>query len=114
MFEAVARLPGWTRGLCFCRQVAFVATSRVLPRFRAYAPGLDPDRSVCGVHALDLRSGRVEASIEWPGGNQVFALDWLPGWMTDGFPLTAGAGRAGRARVSTFYSFSTHAKKAAA
>src|SRR5262245_54373485 len=32
--ETVARLPGWTRGLGFRGGVAFVATSRVIPRFR--------------------------------------------------------------------------------
>ncbi|MGH2362612.1 MAG: DUF4915 domain-containing protein, partial [bacterium] len=50
-FAPVARLPGWTRGLCFYGQIAFVGTSRVIPRFRRYAPGLDVDTSLCGVHA---------------------------------------------------------------
>src|SRR5262249_14340443 len=40
-FEPIVRLPGWTRGLCFHGQVAFVGTSRVIPRFQHYAPGLD-------------------------------------------------------------------------
>ncbi len=36
---------GWERGS------RCVGTSRVIPRFRAYAPGLDVEASVCGVHA---------------------------------------------------------------
>jgi uncharacterized protein (TIGR03032 family) len=53
----VARLPGWTRGLCFFGRIMFVGTSRVLPRFAAYAPGLDVDEAHCGIHALDMMSG---------------------------------------------------------
>src|SRR5206468_2789364 len=55
--DVVARPGGWTRGLAFAGDVAFVGTSRVLPRFERYAPGLDPARCVCAVHALDARTG---------------------------------------------------------
>jgi uncharacterized protein (TIGR03032 family) len=85
-FEAVARLPGWTRGLAFHRDVALVGTSRVLPRFHMYAPGLDLERSVCGVHAVDTRSGEVVGSLVWPEGNQVFAVEAVPLTLTSGFP----------------------------
>src|SRR5262249_36780370 len=73
--EPVARLPGWTRGLSFHGDTAFVGSSRVLPRYRCYAPGLDPDRCETGVHALDLRTGRVVGSLVWPNGNQIFAIE---------------------------------------
>jgi uncharacterized protein (TIGR03032 family) len=73
--EPVARLPGWTRGLCFYEGLAFVGTSRVIPRFRQYAPGLDVESSTCGVHAVDIQSGKVLGSLLWPRGNQIFALD---------------------------------------
>jgi uncharacterized protein (TIGR03032 family) len=86
-FESVARLPGWTRGLCFHRRIAFVGTSRVIPRFRQYAPGLDVERSRCAVHAVDTRSGRVLGSLTWPTGNQIFALDWLPRTWSAGLPF---------------------------
>jgi uncharacterized protein (TIGR03032 family) len=85
-FEAVARLQGWTRGLAFHGDVALVGTSRVIPRFRSYAPGLDLERSVCGVHAIDTRSGEVLGSLIWPEGNQVFAVEALPLGVTSGFP----------------------------
>jgi uncharacterized protein (TIGR03032 family) len=84
--EVVARLPGWTRGLAFHGDVALVGTSRVIPRFRSYAPGLDLDRSVCGVHAVDTRSGSVVGSVVWPEGNQVFAVEAVPASVTSGFP----------------------------
>ncbi len=88
-YEVVLRLPGWTRGLCFSGDIAFVGTSRVLPRFRQYAPGLEQSRSVCGVHAVDLRASRVLGSIIWPSGNQIFALEWLPRRVCTGLPYRA-------------------------
>ncbi|MBI4678152.1 MAG: DUF4915 domain-containing protein [Elusimicrobia bacterium] len=106
-FVAVARLPGWTRGLCFKGDVAFVGTSRVIPRFEAYAPGLDPARSLCGVHAVDLRSGRILGSLLWPNGNQLFAVDWIPGALARGFPFGPGSGHGPRSRSRLFYAFST-------
>jgi len=74
----VVQLPGWTRGLSVIGRYAIVGTSRVISRFRSYAPGLDVDSSSCGLHIVDTRSGIVEASISWPSGNQIFAIDWLP------------------------------------
>jgi uncharacterized protein (TIGR03032 family) len=103
--ETVARLPGWTRGLCFVGDVAFVGTSRVIPRFRHYAPGLDPTDSRCCVHAVDARSGRLLGSLRWPRGNQIFAIDWLPRDVSHGLPY-AGTGRVESERVrQLFYSF---------
>ena len=88
-FEPVAGLSGWTRGLCFCGPVAFVGTSRVIPRFRHYAPGLRVERASCGVHAVDVKSGRVLGRVTWPFGNQVFACDWIAATASRGFPLSA-------------------------
>ncbi len=106
-FEPVVRLPGWTRGLSFHGRIAFVGTSRVLPRFQQYAPGLDIDRSVCGVHAVDMSTGRILGSLTWPFGNQVFAVDWVPGHITSGFPFHAGAKRATRREMRLFSAFLT-------
>lgn len=103
----VARLPGWTRGLCFHGRIAFIGTSSVIPRFRRYAPGLDPDKCVCGVHAVDVDSGLVLGSLTWPSGNQVFAIDWMPAAMSSGFPRSAhGRAKIGRER-RLFSAFST-------
>ena len=101
--ETVAQLPGWTRGLCIHpRGVAFVGTSRVIPRYSHYAPGLRPERSRCAVHAVELSSGRVLGSLTWPSGNQIFAIDWIPRTWSSTLPFQRGA----RSRTSaTFYTF---------
>jgi uncharacterized protein (TIGR03032 family) len=100
----VVTAPGWTRGLAFADGVGLFGTSRVIPRFRAYAPGLDLDRSVCGVHAFDVRSGRVLGGYEWPSGNQIFAVDWVEANWSDGLPFPAGA-RDPAADTALFYAF---------
>jgi uncharacterized protein (TIGR03032 family) len=106
-FLAVARLPSWTRGLCFCGRVAFVGASRVIPRFRQYAPGLEAATSECGVHALDTKSGRWLGSLTWPCGNQIFAIDWLPSRDSLGFPFRMGGRRHAGQLKRFFYTFRT-------
>jgi uncharacterized protein (TIGR03032 family) len=90
-FERVARLPGWTRGLAFAGGIAFVGTSRVIPRFAHYAPGLDLARSRCAIHAVDAASGAVLGSLEFPYGNQIFAIEPVPAAWTEGFPFNGHA-----------------------
>jgi uncharacterized protein (TIGR03032 family) len=106
-YECIARLNGWTRGLVFIGNAAIVGTSRVLPRFRSYAPGLDVDTSRCGLHVVDLRSGRIRGSLLWPNGNQLFALDWMPSRTTLGFPFLAARRRRERAERQFFFSYQT-------
>lgn len=105
--DAVARLPGWTRGLSVCGDIAFVGTSRVIPRFRQYAPGLDVGKSVCGVHAVELTTGRSLGSLTWPLGNQIFAIDWLPHYDSLGFPFRSGGRRSHQSTKNLFYAFRT-------
>jgi uncharacterized protein (TIGR03032 family) len=100
-FERVARLRGWTRGLCLDGGVAFVGTSRVIPRFRHYAPGVGARDSETGVHAVDLSTGRVLGSLVWPLGNQIFAVEMAKGLRTAGFPFTAA--RNARRGVERFF-----------
>lgn len=102
-----ARLPGWTRGLGFAGKIAFVGTSRVIPRFRQYAPGLDVDESVCGLHAVDVTSGAVLGSLIWPYGNQIFAIEPLPRAFTSGFAFDALAERATEQETRVFYAYQT-------
>lgn len=87
-FKPFVKLPGWTRGLCMLDGIAFVGTSRVIPRFSQYAPGLNVDESVCGIHAIDLESGEILGSLTWPKGNQIFAIESVPRSFTKGFPFT--------------------------
>jgi uncharacterized protein (TIGR03032 family) len=106
MFVPVARLPGWTRGLAFYGGYAFVGVSRIIPRFSTYAPGLDVSKSVCGVYAVELNSGKVEASVIWPAGNQIFAVDWIAVNSTTGFPYLV-TGRNHKSRLERlFYAYS--------
>jgi uncharacterized protein (TIGR03032 family) len=105
-FEPVATLPGWTRGLCLHKGVAFVGVSRVIPRYAVYAPGLEVDEATCGVHAVDAASGKLLGSITWPSGNQIFAVEWVPRSFTGGFPSW---GRPGATEL--FYAFETRADR---
>jgi uncharacterized protein (TIGR03032 family) len=108
-FQSVARLPGWTRGLTFHGELAFVGTSRVIPRFREYAPGLGVDESECGVHALDIRTGRILGSLIWPSGNQIFAIEVIDQAFASGFAFQPGARRM-EERRKLFYAFSTESR----
>jgi len=85
-FIGVTRLPGWTRGLALVGDIAFVGTSQVLRRFASYAPGLNPDDCVCGVHAVHLPTGRRIGSVLWPWGNQIFAIEATAQDSSRGFP----------------------------
>ncbi len=107
-FLPVAGLCGWTRGLCFHGPLAFVGTSRVLPGYHAYAPGLDPRRSRCGVHAVDTRTGAVLASLFWPHGTQIFAVEALPRRWASVLPFARGAGDRLRPKARFFYTFKTN------
>jgi uncharacterized protein (TIGR03032 family) len=102
-FTPVAGLPGWTRGLGFHGHLAFVGTSRILPRFHQYAPGLDPAHCVCAVHVIDTRRGTLVGSLEWPLGDQLFAVEPVPARFTTGFPLAA-RGQGGAARTRALFS----------
>lgn len=84
-FCALTKLPGWTRGLCFIDDIAFVGVSRVLTKFRRYAPGLKGSRQLCGIFAVSVKSGAVLGSLIWPAGNQIFGIDYLPTGTAEGF-----------------------------
>lgn len=98
--ETVAVLPGWTRGLFLAGDRAVVATSRVIPRFRHYAPGVDAEASRCGVHVVEIASGKTLASLFWPSGNQIFAIEGVPRAQAAGLPF---GGRSAKAIRELFY-----------
>ncbi len=87
-FIALYGLPGWTRGLCFYKNIAFVGVSRVIPRFYRYAPGLDVKNNLCGIYAIDMIKGEIVGSLVWPSGNQIFALDWIDSRDSCGLPFS--------------------------
>ena len=90
--------------------IAFAGTSRVLPRFRNYAPGLDVDKSVSGLHALDMQTGRVLGSIYWPYGNQIFAVESISNKLTTGLPFRY-SGQGTDSRTELFYAYTTNLTK---
>jgi len=102
--QVVRKLPGWTRGLCIVEDIAFVGTSRIIPKFARYAPGLDASSSVCGIHAISCKTGELLGSLEWPYGNQIFSIDWIPSSITTGFPFAVPLRKSTRETV-LFYSY---------
>ncbi len=108
-FERIARLPGWTRGLAFAGDVAFVGTSRVIPRFRHYAPGLQLERTRCAIHAVAVSTGKILGSLEFPSGNQIFAIEPVPAGWTSGLPFHRKT-RSDEART-LFYAYAVEAPR---
>jgi uncharacterized protein (TIGR03032 family) len=82
-YEAVAAVPGFTRGLEMVGDLAFVGLSQV--RESAVFSGipiterLAPEERTCGVCVVDLRRGEVVALLKFTSGVQeVFAVAVLP------------------------------------
>jgi uncharacterized protein (TIGR03032 family) len=82
-YEAVVATPGFTRGLDFAGDLAFVGLSQV--RESAVFSGipiterLAPHERACGVCVVDLRSGQTIALLRFESGVQeVFAVSVLP------------------------------------
>jgi uncharacterized protein (TIGR03032 family) len=77
----VARLPGFTRGLCFVGRYAFVGLSQI--RESAIFGGIPIAESAqdrcCGVWVVDTHSGATVAFIRFEGVVQeIFAVEALP------------------------------------
>jgi uncharacterized protein (TIGR03032 family) len=82
-YEAVAAVPGFTRGLDFVGDLAFVGLSQV--RESAVFSGLEiterlaPEERTCGVCVVELRRGAAVALLRFTSGVQeVFAVALLP------------------------------------
>jgi uncharacterized protein (TIGR03032 family) len=82
-YDAVAAVPGFTRGLDFAGDLAFVGLSQV--RESAIFSGmpiterLAPEQRTCGVCVVDLRRGEPIALLKFESGVQeVFAVALLP------------------------------------
>ena len=61
-FEPVARLPGWTRGLCFHGDTCLCRHLARHPSLPAYAPGSMSTELIRAVHAIDIRTAKVGAA----------------------------------------------------
>jgi len=84
-YTPFAHFPGWTRGLHFVDNIAFVGISRVLERFENYAPGLKGKKSISAIFAINTQTGIVEGKIEFPNGNQIFGIESMKKDISQGF-----------------------------
>ncbi len=104
----VARLPGWTRGLCVRRRRRVRRHLARDPALRAYAPGLEVERERLrrprGRHS---RAAACSAACTWPAGNQIFAVEVAAARLHDGLSVHVGAAAPSRARASALLRFST-------
>lgn len=82
-YEALAELPGFTRGLDFHGPLAFVGLSQVRESavFSGFAVADRPlEERCCGVWVLDVESGRTVAFVKFEDALQeIFAVQVLPG-----------------------------------
>jgi uncharacterized protein (TIGR03032 family) len=80
--QVVATLPGFTRGLAFAGQYAFVGLSKIRPTSAMDGVPLAArrDQLQCGVQAVDTRSGRVVGTLEFQSAvEEIFDVQLLPG-----------------------------------
>ena len=80
--DAVARLPGYTRGLAICEGVAFVGLSKIREKreFGGLPIGRAPGELRCGVWAVDLRTGQTAGFVEFVAGcEELFAVQVVRG-----------------------------------
>jgi uncharacterized protein (TIGR03032 family) len=80
--DVATRMPGYTRGLAFCGQYAFVGLSRI--RETAVFGGVPiadhRDELRCGIAVVDLSSGQSVAYLEFlTGVEEIFDVQVLPG-----------------------------------
>jgi uncharacterized protein (TIGR03032 family) len=88
VLQVCMKFAGWTRGLCFLDNIAFVGVSKIIPKFRVYAPGIKGDRQECSIYAVDIKKREIIGAIEWPFGNQVYGIEWIDAKKCGGFPFT--------------------------
>lgn len=79
---------GWTRGLCFFDNIAFVGVSKIIPKFKAYAPGISSENQECAVYAVDIDKQKILGAIRWPWGNQIYGIECMDTAKCSGFPFT--------------------------
>jgi uncharacterized protein (TIGR03032 family) len=80
--QPVAALPGFTRGLALCGPYAFVGLSKIRATSAMDGVPLAARRGElkCGVAVVDLRDGRVIASLEFRTAvEEIFDVQVLPG-----------------------------------
>lgn len=90
-YDAVESMPGYTRGLAFAGQFAFVGLSKIRETSVFGGVPIAEDRANlrCGVGVVDLVSGHTVAVFQFlTGVEEIFAVDVISGVSC---PLIAGA-----------------------
>ena len=80
--QVVASLPGYTRGLSFHGNYAFVGLSRIRETniFGGLPIGENPNELHCGLGIVELSTGRTIATLRFKTGvEELFAVETLPG-----------------------------------
>lgn len=80
-FEPVVAFPGYTRGLAFHGQFAFVGLSKIRERSVFGGLPIEQDRANlrCGVAVFDFASGKTVATLQFHSGvDELFAVSVLP------------------------------------
>jgi uncharacterized protein (TIGR03032 family) len=80
--QPVEEVPGYTRGLAFAGQFAFVGLSRIRETsvFGGVPIAERREQLKCGIAVVDLLSGRSVAAFQFLSGvEEIFAVDVLPG-----------------------------------
>lgn len=83
-FEPVTAFPGFTRGLAFHGQFAFVGLSKIRETSVFGGMPIEKDRANlrCGVGVVDLATGQQVAMLQFHSGvDEIFAVGVLPGSM---------------------------------
>jgi protein O-GlcNAc transferase len=81
VYEPVETVPGYTRGLAFAGQFAFVGLSRIRETsiFGGVPIAEDRHNLKCGVAVIDLNTGRSVAAFQFHSGvEEIFAIDVIP------------------------------------
>jgi uncharacterized protein (TIGR03032 family) len=82
--QTVASLPGYTRGLAFHGNYAFIGLSRIRETniFGGLPIGEHPDQLHCGMGIVDLTSGQTIATLRFKTGvEELFAVEVLPEFL---------------------------------
>jgi uncharacterized protein (TIGR03032 family) len=89
--EPVEHVPGYTRGLAFHHQFAFVGLSRIRESniFGGLPISEQHEQLCCGLAVIDMISGRTVATFRFQSGvDEIFAVDVIRGAMN---PVFGGA-----------------------
>lgn len=81
-FDAIEKVPGYTRGLAFAGQFAFVGLSKIRETnvFGGLPIAENPESLRCGIAVIDLLSGRTVSTFQFHSGvEEIFAVEVLPG-----------------------------------